>query len=325
MRYPKNSHPSASFRPVRLSPQALATHFHGFVRSLRHRKPETRGTYERALRPFLQWFGEDRRCSFRVEDLERYKTYLTRQRHLSAVSVSTYLTALRRFCHYLVRQKVLLENPSHFVRGNKRPSRHSRRALGRQQVGRLLGVLERDGERAARDAAIVLLMLRCGLSEIEIVRADRADLLERNGQTTLAVQGKGATRKTQTVLLPDDVRESLAAYFRIRGGVRPSGPLVVSAGKNRRGKRMSTRAVRDSVNDLLERAGLRNDARSITPFSLRHTAALLLARSGATAEEIRSSMRLGTVATARLYLEQINDDVTERRRHPTHAVPVSDH
>jgi integrase/recombinase XerC len=325
MRYPKNSHPSASFRPVRLSQRALAAHYGGFVRSLRHRKPETRGTYERALRPFMQWFAEDRRCWFRVDDLERYKAYLTRRRHLSEVSVSTYLTALRRFCQYLVRMKVLSENPSRFVRGNKRPSRHSRRPLTGPQVERLLAVLQGNDERAVRDAVIVLFMLRCGLSEIEIVRADRGDLSERNGQTTLAVQGKGVTGKTQVVLLPEDVQEMLRMYLRTRSGTSPSQALVVSAGKNRRGKRMSTRAVRDRVNELLERAGLRSNTGAITPFSLRHTAALLMARGGATAEEIRTSMRLGTVATARLYLEQINDESPERRRRPTHGVSVSNH
>jgi len=325
MRYPKNPRPSESFRPVRLSQKALAQHFEGFVRSLRRRKPETRGTYERALRPFLQWFAEDRNCHFRVEDLERYKAYLVRRRRLSEVSVSTYLTALRRFCQYLVRQEVLPEDPSRLIRGNKRPLRHSRRALSRQQVERLLAVLPGDGERGARDGVIVLLMLRCGLSEIEIVRADQADLFREGGETRLAVQGKGATAKTQAVLLPDDVCQALAEYRRIRGGRRPRDPLVVSAGKNRRGKRMSTRAVRDSVNELLSRAGLRNEGAAVTPFSLRHTAALLLARSGATAEEIRASMRLGTVATARVYLDQMNDDSPERSRYTDHGVSVSHH
>jgi len=261
-----------------------------------------------------------------VEDIERYKTYLARHRQLSEVSVSTYLTALRRFCQYLVRIGVLVENPSRYVRGNKRPSVHSRRALTQEQIGRLLSVLaEGEGERSSRDILIVLLMLRCGLSEIEIVRADRADLTEGGGRTVLAVQGKGAAGKSQVVVLPDDVRAALRRYLQLRGTPRRSEALVVSAGKNRRGKRMSTRAVRDSVNELLNRAGLRNGGGLITPFSLRHTAAVLLARAGASAEEIRASMRLGTVATAQLYIEQINRDSQEPHRHPPHGVPVSHH
>jgi site-specific recombinase XerD len=261
-----------------------------------------------------------------VEDIERYKAYLVRQRQLSEVSVSTYLTALRRFCQYLVRVGILGENPSRYVRGNKRPSMHSRRALKQDEIGRLLRVLqEGDGERAARDTVIVLLMLRSGLSEIEIVRADRADITEASNRTILAVQGKGATGKSQSVVLPGDVRDALRRYLQLRGTPHRSDALVVSAGKNRRGKRMSTRAVRDSVNDLLDRAGLREDTGLITPFSLRHTAAVLLARAGASAEEIRTSMRLGTVATAQLYIEQFNRDSQEPQRHPRHGVPVPHH
>jgi site-specific recombinase XerD len=296
--------PPTTWKPVRLSVRTLQLHYEGFLHSLRSRKPETRGTYERSLREFLRWFAHDKRCRFRIVDVERYKQYLTKRKRLSAVSVSTYLTAVRLFCGYLVDIGVLSANPSAFVRGNERPHGHSRDPLTRENVDRLLGVLGGKDERGVRDALIVRLMLRCALSEIEIVRANAGDLLLRNGVTLLAVQGKGRSTKDEHITVPDEVLLFLNRYLVLRGRVHPDDPLLVSAGKNRSGARMTTRAVRDRVNGYLERAGLRRrENRSrITPYSLRHTAAALMADEGASAEEIRRRMRLGTVETAQLYL-----------------------
>ena len=68
---------------------------------------------------------------------------------------------------------------------------------------------------------------------------------------------------------------------------------------------MTTRALRDRINMYLEMAGLRTreNRDRITAYSLRHTAAALLARGGASADEIRQRMRFGTVETAHLYIQ----------------------
>jgi len=298
--------PPHTWKSVRLSVRALQFHYEGFLRTLRSRRPETRGTYERALREFLRWFAHDKRCRFRIADVERYKRHLTKRKRLSAVSVSTYLTAVRLFCGYLVDIGILTENPSVYVRGNERPRSHSRDPLTRENVDRLLGVLRGEDERGVRDSLMVRLMLRCALSEIEIVRANVGDVSSRNGGTVLAVQGKGRSAKDEQIRVPDGVLSFLNRYLAMRDRARADDPLFVSAGKNRKGERMTTRAVRDRVNACLEQAGLRRrDNRTrITPYSLRHTAAALMADEGASAEEIRRRMRLGTVETARLYLHQ---------------------
>ncbi|WP_243663848.1 site-specific integrase [Rhodothermus marinus] len=66
---------------------------------LKNKSPETVGTYRRALHEFERWFATQRgQFRFRVADVQRYKQYLMREKKLHQVSVSTYLTALRRFC-----------------------------------------------------------------------------------------------------------------------------------------------------------------------------------------------------------------------------------
>lgn len=294
-----------AFKQVRLSTRTLTHHFDGFVASLRPDTPETRGTYTRALREFLRWFPRDTQFRFRVRDVRRYKNYLSVRRKLSEVSVSTYLTALRRFCAYLVDRKVLDDNPAKYVGGNRRPVSHSRDFLNEEEVRTLLGRSRSMDERGLRDHAMMLLMLECGLSEIELVRADVMDLTDCDTGRCMMVQGKGHKAKDERVMLSPEARATIEQYLLLRGRPEQEQPLFASAGNRTRGRRMTTRGVRDRINAYLSAAGLKQDhERRITPFSLRHTAAVLMARRGATADELRERLRLGSLMTARLYLEE---------------------
>jgi len=294
---------------VRLSFRSLLKHEEGFLRSLRHKRPETRGTYERALRCFLYWFRRDARCRFRTADIERYKRYL-KKRKLSEVSVSTYLTAVRRLCDHLVHEGILRENPGRLVGGGRRPAVHSRDPLTPEEVQTLLKVVTTDtvkeaNERGLRDLVFVKLMVACGLSEIEIVRADVRDMARQGELNHLWVQGKGRVRKDAAVLLPPDLAGVIDQYLKVRGAVKPGDPLFASAGNRTWGERMSTRGVRERVNRYLGAAGIKRGKNGkVSPGSLRHTAALLLAASGATPDEIRERMRLGSNETAMLYVKQ---------------------
>jgi integrase/recombinase XerC len=287
-----------------LTPGSLEKHYLGFLASLRRKRPETRGTYGRALREFLRWSARRKSVARTPGDIERYKTYLEMTRKLSPVSVSTYLTAVRRFYRYLNVRGIVSANPAASVVGNSRPRNHSRGTLTTDEVTRLLSIVERSTERGARDYVFIRLMLECGLSEIELIRADLGDYQRRGRRAVLTVQGKGRVRKDQKVELTAPTRQVLERYLAMRHGGGGSAPLFTSAGNRTRGRRMTTRGVRERVGLYLERAGITGTGPSpVTPYSLRHTAAAILARSGASADEIRRHMRLGTLATARLYLD----------------------
>lgn len=306
-----------NFPKTRMSARALGVHQAGFVRSLSSSRPETRGTYERALRGFIRWFPQDGNFRFQIEDVERYKRHLTSKKKLSKVSVSTYLTALRRFCEYLVKNMVLKANPARFVDGNKRPLVHSRGTLRPDEVQTLFGAIDDDGKLGVRDYAMAKLMLGCGLSEIEIIRANIGDITVMSGTASLIVQGKGRRRKDERVVLPEDVKNAIDRYLAQRSRKANTEPLFVSAGNRTQGLRLSTRGVRDRINYYLHKAGLRQGKRRrITPYSLRHTAAIMMADAGANADEIRRRMRLGTIATAMLYLDRPTNPIGKEKTKP---------
>ncbi len=270
---------------------------------LKEKSPETAGTYRRSLNEFQRWFVLQKGTfKFTADGVEAYKNYLMKTRGLHQVSVSTYLTALRRLCQYLVDIGMLPENPARAVKGNRRPSTHSRAVLTEAEVERLIDIIETENQIGKRDLAIVYLMLFAGLSEIEIVRANVHDLEQTLMGWYLRVQGKGRTVKDQQVPIDKEVMEKVQQYMDHRTRLQPDGPLFVSHGHRSDGQRLNTRSVRSRINLHLTNAEIKRPG--VTPHSLTHTAALLWLNNGMSVEEVRERMRHGTVETTMIYFKK---------------------
>jgi site-specific recombinase XerD len=287
--------------PLRLSVAQLEDRLEGFVTEyLKDKSPETRGTYRRTLNEFERYHAtRAARPSSRFRwvegDVEAYKTYLMEERELSQVSVSTYLTALRRLCDYLVARGELEDNPARGVKGNRRPQSHTRGVLTEGEVEALFEAVPKTTEIGRRDRALIALMVYGGLSEVELVRADVGDVDRTLMGTFLHVQGKGRQSKDEAVPLDAAAIDPLEIYLMERDGAAPTEPLFVSHGHRSAGTRLNTRSVRGRVNTHLRAAKVKR--RGISPHSLTHTAALIWLNSGMAVEEVRRRMRHGTLET----------------------------
>jgi len=270
---------------------------------LQDKSRETVGTYRRSLNEFERWFVRQKGgCRFRSSDIEAYKTYLMEERGLHQVSVSTYLTAVRRLCQYFVDTGLLTANPARAVKGNRRPATHSRQFLTQTDIESLLDTLGTQDDIQKRDRAIVFTMLFAGLSEIEIVRCNVQDLEQTLLGWYLRIQGKGHTVKDQQVPIDPPVMDALRLYLDTRGRIRPEDPLFVSHGHRSEGKRLNTRSVRSRINQLLQEAKVKRAG--ITPHSLTHTAALIWLNDGMSVEDVKQRMRHGTLDTTMIYFRQ---------------------
>ena len=289
--------------PLTLSLRELRDHLQAFQDDyLAEKSDETVGTYRRSLNSFEKWFVQQNDFQFTEDDIRAYKTYLMEERDLSQVSVSTYLTALRRFCQYLTDIGELSENPATAVKGNRRPDTHSRAVLTEQDIEALEEVLGTTTQIDKRDTAIVSLMLYAGLSEIEIVRANVEDLEHTLMGPVLRVQGKGRKVKDQEAPLDEPVLEAVEAYLDTRDDVHPEDPLFVSHGHRSDGKRLKTRSVRSRINGYLKDAGIKR--KGVTPHSLTHTAALIWLNDGMPLDEVKQRMRHGTLDTTMIYYKK---------------------
>jgi site-specific recombinase XerD len=145
-------------------------------------------------------------------------------------------------------------------------------------------------------------MVEYGMSEIELVRTNVQDYISIAGGGVLRLRGRG--RETR-VVLPQQMTTLLNDYLTPRIDVRKDQPLLLSDGNRTRGMRMTTRGIRERINHYLKLAGVKDDrSRKISPHVLRNTAAIQMARSGSSVDEIRYRMRFGSLAKAMRYLDQ---------------------
>ena len=271
-----------------------------FINSL-NRRPTTKDTYRKALMEFSKWVGNNSPYNLATSDIQRYKDYIL-SRNLSSTSMSAYLTAVRRFYDYLQSSGKVKINPAKNVRGGARPRKHLTKALSRKETVRLVDAVDSSSELGRRDKAILTLMARSGLSEIEIVRADVKDLKQRADKTILYVQGKNRDRKDEYVVLHEESIDALNEYMTMRGETGPDEPLLCGIGNRAINARITTRAIRSRISFYFEIAGI--DRVGITPYSLRHTAAILAIEEGATPAQVKDMLRLKTLDSTLVYFEE---------------------
>jgi site-specific recombinase XerD len=289
-------------RTPKLSHRILQKHAEDFLASLA--SPETRGTYGRALREFLRWQDNEDGPFCGTDDVHRYRKYLEKKKKLSSASVATYLTSLRRLCDHLVRRHVLPSNPASGVSCSQVTRAHTHDMLSAGETETLLAAIDRSDERGLRDLALLRLMIVCGLTPVELVRADIGDVFLNGRRSTLAVQRKGRKKKDTVIELPTDVKKAIREYLAFRSHAKKGEPLFESSGNRTRGERMTPRGLRSRISFYLAKAGFTSTSkRTLSPVSLRHTAVALSVQGGATLEQVRSKFHIGTDTTAKLYIK----------------------
>ncbi len=274
-----------------------------FINSL-NRRETTKDTYRKALREFAKWVGNGKPENLTSDDIRRYKDYLA-AKELSSTSLSAYLTAVRRLYEYMVSTGKVPENPAKKIKGGKRPSRHLTEPVRPSEMRKLLESIDIPNPVGLRDKAILSLMANCGLSEIEIVRADIGDIKTRNKNRVIYVQGKNKDVKDEYVLLFPQALASLEAYLETRPERENNEPLFWGIGNRARGARITTRAIRERVSHYLNKSGIKRAG--ITPYSLRHTAALLAIQNGATVSEVKRMLRHKTTDSTLVYFEEAKE------------------
>ena len=268
------------------------------------RRETTKETYLKALREFAKWLKGGSPEQLTTNDIIQYKYFLL-SKNLSPTSLSTYLTSVRRLYDYLFSKGLVTENPAKRVRGSRRPQRHLRASLTIDEMKALLNVIDSSSPVGLRDTAMINLMVRCGLSEIEIVRANIGDIKVKGGKQVIFVQGKSMDKKDEYVKLTPETQEVIERYLESRGATREDEPLIWGVGNRAKGERVTTRAIRERVNYYLKFAGIKR--KGITPYSLRHTAALLAIEGGAAISEVKKMLRHKTVDSTLVYFEEAKE------------------
>lgn len=248
--------------------------------------PATAGTYKRSLREFIRWVSENQAgvVTLDTKSVHAYQQFINDTRQLAPTTVTTYLRALKHFCEYLVRYRLIASNPVIGISLDSQPPAQPRDILTQREADALLHTIDVNTELGARDHALAACMLHGGLNEVQLVQADVSDIEITAWGWQLRMK-RAHERGLMRIALDTTATSSLENYLYLRRNRRMSDPLFVSHGHRGRGKRLTTRTVRNRITAVLRGAGITRPG--ITPNSLKQTALLLWLRKGMDLEEIR--------------------------------------
>ena len=207
------------------------------------------------------------------------------------------LSALKSFYKYLtVRTKQLDENP---VADLEYPKLRKSlpKYLTLQESAALLKAV--SGQNQARDYAILMLFLNCGIRRSELVGLNLTDVYDDR----IRVIGKG--NKERIVYFGSACRKAIDAYLTIRNKLVLTDNRALFGSRN--GNRISVDAVHALVKKALLQAGL--DPTQFSAHKLRHTAATMMLSGGVDVKTVQEVLGHENLNTTQIYTHIENTEL----------------
>ena len=268
------------------APQEIRAPLVGFrewLDSHRGLAERTIGQYEDRIASMLPALGSDP-SRYNARLVRRVILTESRNRHLTYTK--TFVTALRAFLRFLAAQGKCAPHLDRAVPAIREWKLSALpRYLEAHDVERVIASCDQTRPQGIRDRAVLLLLARLGLRAGDIVALRLDDLDWSHGR--VRVRGKG--KKEVRLPLPQDVGDAVLDYLR---SARPSSNherlfLCTNAPVRPFG---NSSVVSSIVRGAIERAGL-PDPPSKGAHLLRHSAATIMLRSGASLDTVATVLR----------------------------------
>ena len=260
--------------------------------------PHTISGYRRDLLEFAGMLGKEPLLDqLRAPVIRRFVVSLHGRN--AAATVGRKLSALRSFCRFLLRRKLIASDPLAGISGPK---------LGQHMpvfltVDETFALLEEPGVRdsfMARDQAMLEMLYSTGMRVSELVARDVADLDFTS--EILKVRGKGNKERLVPVGRPAlealekwlSQRMILLADKQAKGKKTESEALFL----NNRGGRLTVRSVERLVQMYGRRAGI---SQIVTPHALRHSFATHMLEMGADLRTVQELLGHASLSTTQRY------------------------
>ena len=259
--------------------------------------PKTSETDTQNLKPVFAYLNSHSIARPARLDILAYRESLKGK--LKPTTIQNYLAVVKIFFAW-TEQEGLYPNIAKRIKGPKIDRAHKKDYLTSGQVKQIAHEIDRSTVTGARDYAIFMLMVSCGLRTIEVSLANVEDLRPVGDKTVLYVQGKGKTERSIFVLVPFKVEQVIRQYLKHRPEAKDKDPLFASTSNNNKGCRLTTRSI-SGIAKRLMRAGGFNSSR-LTAHSLRHTAVTAAVNSGQRFDLVQAFARHANPATTMIYV-----------------------
>jgi integrase len=284
-------------------PRAILT-----IPELEHAKAAALGTlvslhsrraYNNAIDKFIAWYCSEPRLGFNRAVVLRYRSFLE-SLSLSAATINLHLSAIRRLADEAAESSMLspeLAIGIRRVKGVKRLGRRIGNWLSGDQAKELLNAIPQSTLRGRRDAAMIGLLLGCGLrrSESVALRLDQIQL--REGHWVVAdLYGKGG--RLRTVPIPGWSKALIDRWLRTSGVTE--GLVFRRIWRNK--TELSRGVAPDVVWTAVKRYAKRIGVDHLAPHDLRRTCARLCHDAGGELEQIQFLLGHASVQTTEGYI-----------------------
>ncbi len=226
-----------------------------FVNWLRRRNPEARTwrDYSYDLRQFAAVVGDCPPNAITYRDVDEF---VVRQSKLGfkPATINRRLAAITSFYNFLADDDPALVCPVLPRRHSLKDRQRLPRPVQAEDLGKFLSVVDH-----ARDRAMFLLMLRCGLRISEVAGLCLSDLYLSEHHPRLVAHGKGS--KERSVYLSRQTEHALRAYLALRPRAACDHVFLSYQGKG-----MSTTAIHKRLMRYRSAAGVH-----LTAHRLRHS------------------------------------------------------
>jgi integrase/recombinase XerD len=270
----------------------------GFIYYLkveRNRSDNTVESYSRDLTRFHLWCEERGLAtadSVQRTDVSDYLVHLDKE-GLGLRSIARARTSLRQLFKFLVRERLLQEDPTALVEGPKFPAPLPT-VLSQAQVEALLVAPDRDTVLGLRDAAMIELLYACGLRVSELVRLPARAFDRSVG--VLRVRGKGD--KERLIPVGDRALDLLSKYIVEARPQHDPGGRCAEIFVSRRGSAMTRQNFWQRLGAYARKVGIRG---KVSPHVLRHSFATHLLEHGADLRSLQAMLGHADITTTQIY------------------------
>ena len=266
-----------------------------YLEAERNLSPYTVRNYGNALRAFFQFARERGIVSPQGVNKHVIRDYLSHlvARGIAKASIARELSAIRSFYRYLLREKMVSDNPAADTSSPKL-DRRLPSFLTPEEVVRLLEAPDLAKPQGKRDHALLELLYASGLRVSEVVSLNLSQLNLDSREAR--VLGKGA--KERMVLMGEPAARALAVYLtqgRPELLCKKSGDALFL---NRHGLRLTDRMVQNILGKHARRSGL---GKNVHPHMLRHTFATHLLDGGADLRVVQELLGHSSLTSTQVY------------------------
>ncbi|MDP8212688.1 MAG: site-specific tyrosine recombinase XerD [Candidatus Zapsychrus exili] len=252
--------------------------------------------YKRDLKKYAKYLSKKKGIkspeSIKRENITDFM-YDQKQKGLSANSISRALAAIKMYHRFLVRERLVQEDPTNLVETPKLWKRIPD-VLTLPEIESMINASKGRGTQAVRDNAVLELLYATGMRVSELV-----DLKIENINLEVGyVRCIGKGRKERIVPIGKNARASIVKY---NEGVRKKmlkGNFSQSLFLSRLGKKIS----RQSIWKIVKRyAKLAKIKKEIKPHTLRHSFATHLLEHGADLRSVQEMLGHSDISTTQIY------------------------